>query len=282
MQKQPTTKRTGMMSVLGRSPLVHKVVGVLGVYRLANGFLKRLPIVRRIGGKPVFVRINSVAALALAEELLGDAGYKPALNGYPVRHFIDLGCNVGWFPCLLASLQFPEKPIGLMIDGDPLVVEAAEWHLAKNRLMDCRVLHGAVGCPDGLEEVTFHINPSNTQSSIREFGSNHPFPLKGSVRQVSVPCLTVSEEWTRRYGSQCIDLLKIDIEGAELDFLKKESAFLCAQVRRVVCEWHAWHVTLAEIREFMESRDFRLHSVIEEDEKGGVVVFDNLKQIGAP
>ena len=41
-------------------------------------------------------------------------------------------------------------------------------------------------------------------------------------------------------------LVKIDIEGNELDFIRHEGAFLRERVRAIVLEWHKWQVTLPE------------------------------------
>ena len=254
------------------------MVAVSGVYKLANLVLGKFPITKTLGESTIKVRIDTVAGFALAEEMLGQSGYLAALEGFQIKTFVDLGCNVGWFPCLLSAMQGDRSILGLMVDGDPKMVESSRWHLDKNSLKNCEVLHGAAGCNEGLSEVTFHINPSNTQSSLRAFGDEHPFPVKGKVRDVTVPCIGVASEWRKRHGNGVIDCLKIDIEGAELDFLRAEMEFIAKQVRRIVCEWHEWHVSLDEITRHLEANGFRLHSIVEEDEKGGVVVFDN-KQI---
>ena len=247
----------------------------LGVYQIANACLSRFPILKKIGDTEIVVKINSVAGLALAEEILGGAGYRPALEGYSIKTFVDLGCNVGWFPCLLAAYQFSENPMGIMVDGDPDVINSARWHLEKNNLTRCEIIHGVVGVSDNSNTIIFNINPSNTQSSIKKFAANHPFPLKGKVKEEWVPSLTLSKEWKSRFGETPIDLLKIDIEGAELEFLKKEIDFIISKVRRIVCEWHEWHVTLSEIKGYLESKNFVMGLILEKDEKGGVVIFDN-------
>jgi FkbM family methyltransferase len=280
-QSQKASNRDGLFAVLGRQPFVHRLVAMSGVYKLANFVLEKFPVTRRLGKSGIKVRIDTVAGFALAEEMLGQSGYLAALEGFRVTTFVDLGCNVGWFPCLISAIQNDRSIRGLMVDGDPKMVESSRWHLGKNSLMNCEVLHGAAGCPEGISEITFHINPSNTQSSLKEFGSEHPFPVKGKVREVTVPCINVASEWRKRRGDLLIDCLKVDIEGAELDFLKAETVFIAKQVRRIVCEWHEWHVSLEEITRHLETNGFHLHSIVEQDEKGGVVVFDNKRMVAS-
>lgn len=281
MQSPKTTTRDGLFAVLGRQPFVHRLVAMSGAYKLANFVLGKFPVTKSLGKSGIKVRIDTVAGFALAEEMLGQSGYLAALDGFRVTTFVDLGCNVGWFPCLLSAIQGDRSILGLMVDGDPKMVESSRWHLEKNSLTNCEVLHGAAGCAEGISEITFHINPSNTQSSLKAFGAEHPFPVKGKVREVTVPCVRVASAWRKRHGDRLIDCLKVDIEGAELDFLKAEMEFIVNQVRRIVCEWHEWHVTLDEITRHMETNGFHLHSIVEQDEKGGVVVFDNKRMLAS-
>jgi FkbM family methyltransferase len=279
MTADHTLNRSGFIARIARYPIVHKIIAKSGIYYLANRILNAFPIYRKLFKSPVIIRINSVAALSLAEEFIDNKGYSSAINGYRVETFIDLGCNVGWFPCLLASIQNSVKPIGLMIDGDPEMIESCRWHISRNELPGCEVIHGAVGCSEGLKEINFHINPSNTQSSLKAFTINHPFPIKGESRELKVPCINVSQEWKGRYDSRVVDLLKIDIEGAELDFLKLEKDFIINHVRRIVCEWHEWHVTFSEVNDFLSMANFHLTEVLEKDEKGGVAVFENSQPV---
>lgn len=281
MQSPKTTARNGLFAVLGRQPFVHRLVAMSGAYQLANFVLGKFPVTKSLGNSGIKVRIDTVAGFALAEEMLGQSGYLAALEGFPVITFVDLGCNVGWFPCLLSAIQCDRSIQGLMVDGDPRMVEASRWHLEKNSLANCEVIRGAAGCSAGVSEVTFHINPSNTQSSLKAFGAEHPFPVKGKVREVTVPCIRVASEWRKRHGDRLIDCLKVDIEGAEFDFFRAEMEFIFSQVRRIVCEWHEWHVTLDEITRHLETNGFRLDSVVERDEKGGVVVFDNKRMLAS-
>jgi FkbM family methyltransferase len=279
MTLDDTINRSGFIACIARYPIVHKIIAKSGVYYLANRILKAVPIHRRLFKSPVIIRINSVAGLSLAEEFIDNKGYSSAIKDYRVETFIDLGCNVGWFPCLLSAIQNPLKPIGLMVDGDPEMIESSRWHLTRNELSECEVIHGAVGCSNGEKEVVFHLNPSNTQSSLKAFGANHPFPIKGVAREVRVPSINVSQEWKRRHGSRVVDLLKVDIEGAELDFLKLEKDFIMSHVRRIVCEWHEWHVIFSEVHDFLSLANFNLTVVLEKDEKGGVAVFDNAQPV---
>jgi FkbM family methyltransferase len=269
------SSKSGLIYRLSKFPIVHHAVSRLGVYQLANGLLERFPVIRRLPSGRMKIRINSIAGFALAEEMFSGQGYREAIALREVRTFVDLGCNIGWFPCFLAETQGGREFSGLMFDADPRVISHARWHLEANSLTNCDVIHGVVGVGEGALETSFFINPASTQSAVKAFGEKHPFPIKGRVQEARVPAFSVQSEWQKRYGNIPIDLLKIDIEGAELDFLRSEIEFIKKSARIIVCEWHNWHVKLEQILDFMTSHGFALVLVTEQDENGGVVILKN-------
>ncbi|MFA7344146.1 MAG: FkbM family methyltransferase [Terrimicrobiaceae bacterium] len=268
-----STERKGLIHNLGKTRFVHHAMGKTRLYRLVNHILARWPMQKTLPRSGAVIRISSIAGLALAEEMFCGGSYFAAINKHEIRTFADLGCNVGWFPCLLLEALGNVQLKGLLVDADPAVVAEAEWHLKRNGLLACDAITGALGCESGTNEIVFHINPANTQSSTKPFGVNHPFPIKGALREILVPALELSKEWTQRHGDTVIDLLKIDIEGAELDFLRKEIHFICRAVRGIVCEWHDWHVSLPEIESFLKENGFLLDKIAEQDQLGGVAIF---------
>lgn len=233
------------------------------------------PITRTLPASGVRLRIRSVAGLALAEEMISGHAYAGLANLGPLNTFIDLGCNVGWFPCMLREYGVCEAPVGLLVDADPNMVNEARWHMPANSIQgEC--IWGAVGAtatPEGT--ATFHVNPANTSSSMTPFGPGHPYPVKGLVRTITVPAITISAEWQRRFSDRLVDVMKVDIEGAEFDFLKSEGPFLSRAVRHIVCEWHAWHGCLGDVTEILTPLGFRLGEICEQDDKGGVAIFLN-------
>jgi FkbM family methyltransferase len=274
LEEASGVQKRGLIYHLGKVPVVHRLVSKLGMYQMANAFLEKFPIIRKLPSQKYMIRINSVAAIALAEEMFSGKGYRGIFGKYPVSAFIDLGCNIGWFPCFLAEEQQTANIIGLMFDADPRVIEHTKWHLSTNGFTGCEVVHGIVGI-ETKKEAPFYLNPANTQSAAKSFGNNHPFPIKGKVKEMKVPVRSVADEWTLRHGDQKVDLLKIDIEGAELDFIRNEIKFIRSSVIRILCEWHNWHVTFEEINIFLTENNFEFILVTERDENGGVAFFRN-------
>ena len=140
--------------------------------------------------------------------------------GFLPRFIVDLGANVGYASVDLA-LRYPEAFIvavepepsnvavlrrnveGLRID----VVEAAVWpRTALLELEEAEIGH-----------VGFRVHEAASQ--------------RGHVRTVTVP------ELMERFASTSIDLLKIDIEGSELELLSEEADWL-ERVRAISIEFH--------------------------------------------
>lgn len=221
------------------------------------------------------LRIRSVAGLALAEEMLADGAYRSLAGLGPFTTFIDLGCNVGWFPCLLEEYGCGDRLTGIAIDADPAMVREAQWHLETNSIDGCCIC-GAVGVPgDAAEVVTFHVNPANTSSSLTPFTAGHPFPVKGRVRLIDVPVVRVAEVWEQHFPGRDVDVMKVDIEGAEFDFFDAEGEFVRHKVRLLICEWHAWHGDLVKLRAKIAPLGLELIEVCQQDDNGGVALFRN-------
>jgi FkbM family methyltransferase len=137
----------------------------------------------------------------------------------PPRYILDAGAHIGLVSCLFAR-QFPEAII--------IAVEAAVDNyalLVKNtaRYPNVRPWHGAVWkC-----ETTLTLeNPHHQQWGYRV--SAGP---QGAVPALSVPGLL------RRFQVPAFDLVKLDIEGAEIEALETASAWL-PQVTTLHVEIH--------------------------------------------
>ncbi len=276
---RPVTSRSrqGIVGRLASSRFVHHTMAASGAYAAANAILRRFPLVRRISDPgPALVRLTEVSCLPLLGEVFGPSGYGRAMSGRPrVETLADIGCSFGWFPCLVRALQPDDQPAGVLFDANSASCDEARWHLSANNLKRLHVIHGAVGVPDHTEAAHFHILPASTQSALSAPGPDHPYPIKGRAKVVAVPVVTVEKEWLRLGLPLPIDLMKIDVEGAEMDFLNSEQEFVCNVVRRVLIEWHGWRVPFAQLTEWFLRRGWKMESEWERSENMGVVSFRN-------
>jgi FkbM family methyltransferase len=201
------------------------------------------------------------------ERNLYDASLLPA----NFSTFADLGCNVGYFTCWLAHLANGRPIKGLMIDANPDAVREGEWHARANNWGNVYALNGIVGEQSSTGSVGFYLYESNicSTSSVEQM---QQLGLRGEWTKIQVPCLTLATEWKKRLGAERCNLLKIDIEGSEMNFLRAETAFL-DQVDTVLIEWHAWRVTLKEVQALLQTRGFKLVKILDEGSDMGTAFF---------
>lgn len=263
----------GLILDLSTSPLLRKAVKALGILRLTNFFLRCFPAVKQLPATGIRYRARRVESLALSAEMFErDTLYKKDSLPSDIRSFVDLGCNVGYFTCWLADRLKNRDLNGLMIDANAEAIEDARWHAKKNDFKNIHVFHGLAGVTGNESgQADFYLHTSNVCSSATppaEESAQHPEAWK----KISMPCVNVEKEWSRIFGDLPCDLLKVDIEGAEMDFFNNELPFL-GRVKCILIEWHKWKVSLQEVEKFLASHGFQLNSVIADEPLAGTAIF---------
>jgi FkbM family methyltransferase len=205
-------------------------------------------------GSNIIYRSRRTESVSLALEMLeGGDCYDTQFLPPDCQTFCDLGCNVGYFPCLLAA--HTSKPIkGIMIDANPEVVAEARWHVKTNKWDDVHVYQGIVGAtsnPGGQAE--FFVNEANTLSRKALVSGNrfHDYT------KITAPVLSVTTEWRKHFDQERCQLLKIDIEGAELVFFQQEAEFL-KLVDVIIVECHQGLVSFEELKKCAVANGFKL------------------------
>jgi FkbM family methyltransferase len=176
-------------------------------------------VVLRLRGGPRFeLRGGRNNDFGVAYELFIHRVYAlpPGLRRDQVRRIVDLGANVG-FSLLHWLHHFPQARI---VAWEPLPshLEQIRRNLALNGWQDRVELHAAAAGPAvGMLRLT----DEGTSAQVREDGA------------IAVPVEDVFEQ----LGGGPIDLLKVDIEGAEYPILA-DPRFAALQVGAAVMEWH--------------------------------------------
>lgn len=149
------------------------------------------------------------------------------------KRWLDIGCYAGFFSLWLLWLQAQEGKANqcraLMVDADTCKQQWLSRLLAVNRLesqMDCKL--GAIA--KGTGSCVF-MKRSFMDSSLATVNGE-------SGRRVEIPIITEPEIAHALPGPY--DLVKVDIEGAEYDFLTHYQAIV-KQCRYLLMEWHSWH-----------------------------------------
>jgi FkbM family methyltransferase len=271
---QPVVSRFAMRRLIFKligSKKVRTTIKFLRLHSLGNWWLHCFPVARTLPGTGIRYRARRVESLALASEMF-DEGTVYTTSNLPanIRTFADLGCNVGYFTCWLCHQLRSTQLKGLMVDANAEAVEDARWQIATNHLRDVRALHGLVGVNGNGGQASFFVHAANVCSTA--VPSVASLNETNTWTRIQVPCVSVEENWRTHFGDERCDLLKVDIEGSELDFFRNETDFL-KRVGTIVVEWHKSRVSFAEMENFLSGQNFSAKSILCDQPQYGIAVF---------
>lgn len=146
------------------------------------------------------VTISGDGELAVLQDVFVDEEYE--VGGNPSVIF-DLGANVG-FVTIYYRRRYPDARI-VAVEADPATYERLVRNVA---LLDVTALHRAAAGADGT--ITFYSSRSSISSSmVRRSSDDVALEVRSSTLR------TLMDDT----GFDYVDLLKIDIEGAEFELL---------------------------------------------------------------
>jgi FkbM family methyltransferase len=143
--------------------------------------------------------------------------------------FIDIGSNIGYTALLAAGIVGPDGRV-VALDAQRECADATRANARLNGLTQVEALHSAAGAISGEAEVIVTQDPLWTRlASVGE----HPL----EVRRDRVPVTSV-DDLVARLGLSAVDVVKIDVEGAELDVVSGMARVLAEQRPFVIAEMH--------------------------------------------
>jgi FkbM family methyltransferase len=195
--------------------VVHRLLRLPAPFRPRTGALRTL----RLANGVEFTYRRERGDIYTVREVWLDEAYRLPPD-FTADVIVDLGAHIGLASLWLASRYRPSKIIA--VEPSPDNARLARENFARNGIA-AELIEAAVGATDG--EGWFQEGP---QSNLGRLGkSGH------RVRTISVATLL------ERVGSGVdVDVLKLDVEGAEVELLAGSSAWL-ERVRLVVAELHA-------------------------------------------
>lgn len=202
--------------------------------------------------------LRQLDALYSFTEIFVGAEYGNLLEKIPMpARWLDLGSHAGYFSLYLAW-QHAVRATGtdyraLLVDADP---RSAEWVNSMIRLNSLKNhLQYRLGA--------ISKNEGSIQFALRSgMGSSADLNAPEVSNVQNVPVLTAAAMIDLLPPPY--DLVKLDVEGAEFDFIAAYEN-IWSRTRHLVIEWHSWDEEgrgEAEIRELMTARKFRLEEVL--------------------
>lgn len=223
--------------------------------------------------------IYSSDAWCSFEEIFFSEEYFQIFNEIPLpNRWLDIGCHVGYFS-LYVHLQRLKQGLGkdfkaLLIDGDSRTKPAVEKLISMNSLEGQIMFEqGVISRGEGSQEYIERDFMASSPSGVTE--------EDGIIK--SAP--TISGESIKDKIVPPYDLVKVDIEGSEYDFLSKYGSIL-EGAKHLILEYHSWHSGgggVEQIYQMVKAAGFEVRKEISQrevvisgkKEKTGVLLLKN-------
>lgn len=199
------------------------------------GDTERLRSITLRGGSELTYRLNRGDVRAIGETWIAQ-GYKLPIE-LEVRNVLDLGANIGATSVWLAHRYGARRVIA--VEPAPGNAELARINLRRNRI-EGEVVEAAVG--PRTTTALFELSETSTWGLLGENG-------------IEVTVASPQSLVDRFPAGELIDLVKMDVEGAEGELLTGETGWL-EHVRCVVAELHTDRVDSDALIASMQRQGF--------------------------
>ena len=241
-----------LRTMLNLKPIRRRII-----FELQQRYYDELDILVPLGHELV-APVSSMESWCSFSEIFLEDEYTSALDsiagsGTLPGRWLDLGCHVGFFSLWLIlkrlKQNLPTNCQALLIDADPRGCKTVEKLIRVNHLEDqLRFAHGAIASSDGQNSFAIRGYMSSSAADLGDTPDN--------VQMVK----TLDQQTVMSLLSPPYDLIKIDVEGSEFDFLTSYQDIL-KSTKYLILEWHSWHSGgggAAQINELVQPQGFKL------------------------
>jgi FkbM family methyltransferase len=211
--------------------------------RLTTRLVKARRTYRRIAIGPLTPTFD-VSNFAVKGQYFARVPYEPATTGAvlgllrPGDVFVDVGANAGYFT-VLAALRVGASGQVFAFEPNPAVRDQLVGHVGLNDL-EKRVTVADVALADRDEDgVPFFVSCWPENDGISSLTPAPDTIARGGLRADATIAVAVRrfDTWRASVALDRIDLMKIDVEGAESQLLAGMAGTLSsAPPRRIICE----------------------------------------------
>jgi len=254
LKKQAKDKRTKL--------LLEKFEQDLNLIKEGKSVKDRKILKLNLGNYKIFVRrCSALSSMAIYTEIFKEKGHMnlPQFNGKKDKVIFDVGANEGFYTLKLKENN-PNLKI-IAIEANHLIFQNLKRNIKENQLKDVILINKALSSKVG--KVTFDIVPEVSPiGSLKIDTKARPWLKKEKIKKIIVESTTL-EKVCESLDVQTIDLLKLDVEGAELDILKSSKNML-PNIKKIVVEYHSPNLR-KEVQAFLKNEGFKL---LKEEKEG--------------
>jgi len=155
----------------------------------------------------------------------------------PGQAVYDVGANIGFFTMLCSRLAGPQGRV-YAFEPIPANLATLRHNLALNDLSNVTIVEQALSSTTGSAEM--FVSPWSAFHSLNVEGASKRSDHDLQAGQISVQTVTL-DEFVKGEEGRAPDLLKIDVEGAELIVLEGARETLRSCRPLLLCELHDTH-----------------------------------------
>ena len=193
--------------------------------------------------------------------------FLPAFKGKKDKIVFDVGANEGFYT--LGMKENNPKLKIIAIEPIPSTFKMLKKNVQGNKLKNVILVNKALTKSKG--KIKFEMVPE-----VPFAGGSDIAMLKRKwldnkrIKKITVNSTTLSD-LCKKLKINKIDILKLDVEGGELDIIKSSKNFL-PNIKKIVIEWHGIKLRNG-CKTFLQKNGFKL--VYEEKQKWGDLYFVN-------
>jgi len=222
------------------------------VVKASTSWLRNRP--RVVGhGQAAGMRIdpsgaNAGYALGTTEPLIQDVFAEHVKRGGVVW---DIGANIGFYSLIASRCAGTGRVIAF--EPLPANLDAIRRNVALNRIENVEIVPVALGDSEGTAELKLHAQQTWAKlDTSADTGFQQELDVAGHV---TVALSTIDRQLQ---SLPAPDLVKIDIEGAEVAALRGASTLLSTHRPTIICELHGTNDAVCEL---LESHGYSLRSI---------------------
>ncbi len=175
----------------------------------------------------------------------------------PGQTVYDVGANIGFFTILCSRLVGPQGRV-YAFEPIPQNLATLRRNVALNGLTNVVVVEKALSSSTGTAEM--FVSPWSAFHSLNVAGASKQDNHGPEAGEIVVQTVTL-DEFLQDGDVRAPDLVKIDVEGAELIVLAGMGETLRTRKPLLLCELHDTNAAYAE---FVDSIDYRVRLVDED------------------
>jgi FkbM family methyltransferase len=179
----------------------------------------------------------------------------------PEQVFFDVGAHHGWVSMWTLPLVGKDGKV-YSFEPSPANLSILEWHRTSNDFSQWTVVPKAVSDVDGQAEFFLVDTGDSPMNSLTSGGAGAPFMQGHDIRKLAIQTITL-DTFCSQVGLRP-DLVKIDVEGAELMVLRGASKVMSESCPTIILAVHPYWLpkgqSTRQIFEFLTTHGYTMYA----------------------